>query len=124
MRLNHRLHAALWLLLPVCAGMTTMTDNARAAPRVGCEIRATHSDAGGKLEAVISANGPVAGTFVFTVRKHGGPVTSQSGDFKVDGAERAEIKKASVDLEPGAAYDASLEITWPNGSSSCSSRVG
>src|SRR5687768_2139634 len=58
-----------------------------AAQRVSCEIRATQTEAGGKLDAVIVASGPVSGTFQFTVRKRaGGDVISQSGDFEVENA--------------------------------------
>jgi hypothetical protein len=96
-----------------------------AAARVSCEIRATRDDRGGKLDAVILATGPVAGTFNFTVRKRGGgdPV-SQSGNFKVENASPVEIKRARIALDPGEAYEASLQVKWPNGSSSCSSSVG
>jgi hypothetical protein len=105
-----------------------MSDNMTAIPiasRVSCEIRATHSDSGGKLDAIILAAGPVAGTYTFTVSKRGSndPV-SQSGDFKVEGTSPAEIKKASIALDAGEAYDASLQVKWPNGSSSCSSSIG
>jgi hypothetical protein len=51
-------------------------------------------------------------------------VASESGDFAVEDEAPTEIKKASVDLESGEAYDASLAVKWPNGSSSCSSSVG
>jgi len=67
-----------------------MTDEMTAtslAARVNCEIRATSDDSGGKLDAVILATGPVAGTFTFTVRKRSGSgPTTQSGDFKVEGS--------------------------------------
>jgi hypothetical protein len=105
-----------------------MSDNMPAIPiasRVSCEIRTTHNAEGGKLDAVILATGPVTGTYTFTVHKRGGndPI-SQSGDFKVESAAPAEIKKASIALAAGEAYDASLQVKWPNGSSSCSSSVG
>jgi hypothetical protein len=84
-----------------------------------------HNDSGRKLDAVILASGPVAGTYTFTVRNRGGndPV-SQSGDFKAEGTSPAESKKASIAFNAGEAYDASLQVTWPNGSSSCSSSIG
>lgn len=68
------------------------------------------------------SSGPVSGTYTFTANKRSGnaPV-SQSGDFKVDSASPAEIKKASIALRPGEAYDALLQVRWPNGSTSCSS---
>jgi hypothetical protein len=113
--------AGLTLLLQMA---NDMTGNAAAAARVSCEIRASRHDGAGKLDAIISAAGPISGTYVFTVRKRtGGEVISQSGDFKAEGSSPTEITKASVDLEPGAGYDASLEVKWPNGSSSCSSSV-
>ena len=110
-RLRQCLYSAAGLALPL-AGY--VSDNMPAIPiasRVSCEIRATHDDKGGKLDAVIMATGPVAGTYIFTVRKRSGnaPV-SQSGDFKVEGASPAEIKKASIALESGEAYDASLQV--------------
>src|SRR5262245_52870327 len=126
MHARPRLYSVVLLAMP---WMMQMMDNTTpmipAAARVSCEIRANHDSSGGKLDAVILATGPIAGTFTFTVRKRGGgDVTSQSGDFKVDDASPAEIKKASIALASGEAYDASLEVKWPNGSSSCSSSVG
>ena len=104
--------------------MHDATSIASGAARVSCEIRATRSDQGGKLDAVIKATGAVAGSYVFDVRKGTeGKVTSQSGEFSIDSTSPSEIKKASLDLEPGEAYDASLEVKWPNGSPSCSSSV-
>jgi hypothetical protein len=118
--------AAAWLSLPLLGQtMDDMSAITQAAQRVSCEIRATRTEAGGTLNAVILASGPVSGTFEFTVRKRaGGEVISQSGDFKVDNATPTEIKKASVKLDAKEAYDASLTVKWPNGSSSCSSQVG
>ena len=118
------LYSAAWLALPLV--VQTMDNPAKpVANRVSCEIRAAQNDGGGKLDAVITASGPVSGTFQFTVRKRsGGNVISRSGDFEVASASPTEVKKASVDLDPNEAYDASLEIKWPNGSSSCSSSVG
>jgi len=124
--LRHRLYAASWLaLLPVSGSIGDGNEMTYAAAKVGCEIRATRNDAAGKLDAVISATGPVSGSFVFNVRKRaGGVVASKSGDFKIDSASPSEVNKASVDLEPGQAYDASLAIKWQGGSSSCSASVG
>jgi hypothetical protein len=124
-RLSNGRCAAFWLvLLPVSWAIADGIEMTQAAAKVGCEIRATRNDAAGKLDAVISATGPVSGSFVFKVQKRaGGAVTSQSGDFKIDTASPSEVKKASIDLEPGQAYDASLTIKWPGGSSSCSASV-
>jgi hypothetical protein len=124
-RFRRYLFSAAELALPLAVHMT---DNMTATPiasHVSCQIRTTRDGSGGKLDAVILASGPVAGTYTFTVRKRGGndPI-SQSGDFKVEGASPSEIKKASIPLVPGEAYDASLQVKWPNGSSSCSSSVG
>ncbi len=124
-RFRQCLFSAAGLALPLLVQMTNDMTATPIAARVSCEIRATRDDHGGKLDAVILASGPVAGTFNFTVHKRGGgdPV-SQSGDFKVEDASPAEIKKASIALDPGEAYDASLQVKWPNGSSSCSSSIG
>jgi hypothetical protein len=124
-RLSHRFLAAAWLGLPLNGQiMDDMTVFTPAAARVSCEIRTSRSEGGGKLNAIIIAAGPVSGSFKFTVRKRGsGEIISQSGEFNVESASPKEIKKASVDLDAGAAYDASLELNWPNGSSSCSSNV-
>jgi CsgH protein len=124
-RLRQCLYSAAGLVLPLLVQITNDMTATHIAARVSCEIRATRDDRGGKLEAVILATGPVAGTFNFTVRKRGGgdPI-SQAGDFKVEDSSPAEIKKASIALDPGEAYNASLQVKWPNGSSSCSSSVG
>jgi hypothetical protein len=124
-RLRRYLFSAAGLALPLAAYVSDHMATIPIASRVSCEIRATRDGNGGKLDAVILASGPVAGTYTFTVRKRSGndPV-SQSGEFKADGASPAEIKKASVALDPGEAYDASLQVKWPNGSSSCSSSIG
>jgi CsgH protein len=122
---NPRFLIAAGLAVPLFAQMGYhMTNSAQAAPRVNCTIKAAHQNGTGKLDAVIMASGPIEGTFIFTVRKSsGGEPVTQSGDFKVDDEKPVEIKKASIDLEPGQAYDASLKVQWPNGSSSCSSSV-
>ncbi len=115
--------AVSWVVL-LNPMVNVMTPIVPAAARVSCEIKAMRDDTGARLDAVIRGTGPIAGTFVFTVRKRsGGKVISQSGDFKVENASPAEIKKASIDLEPGQAYDAHLDVKWPNGSSSCSSSI-
>ncbi len=124
-RFRQCLYSAAGLALPLLVQMTNDMSAIPIAAGVSCEIRATRDDRGGKLDAVIRATGPVAGTFNFTVRKRsGGDPVSRSGDFKVENASPAEIKKASIALDPGEAYDASLQVKWPNGSSSCSSSVG
>jgi hypothetical protein len=125
-RFSQSLYAAAGLGLPLLRqSMDDMGAIVPAAARVSCEIRATQTEGGGKLDAVIMAAGSVSGTFQFTVRKRsGGDVISRSGDFKVESASPAEINKASVNLDSKEGYDASLEVKWPNGSSSCSSRVG
>ena len=121
-RLRQCLFSATGLALPLAGYMSVNMTAIPIASRISCEIRATRDDQGGKLDAVILATGPVAGTFTFSVRKGSGaaPVL-QSGDFKVEGTSPAEIKKASISLDPGEAYNASLQVKWPNGSSSCSS---
>jgi hypothetical protein len=124
--LNQRFFAASWLAIGmVIPMMDDMTPIVPAAARVSCEIRATRNATGAKLDGVIKASGPVSGSFHFTVRKRGGEeVVSQSGDFTVEDASPTEIKKASIDLDPSEAYQASLKVKWPNGSSSCSGSMG
>jgi hypothetical protein len=91
--------------------------------QVGCEIRAARSDAGTRLDAVISASGgPVVGSYRFRVEPMGGgdPLVAEEADFAIEGTAPSEVKKASIDLPAGQGYQASLSIEWPDGSSSCS----
>jgi hypothetical protein len=93
--------------------MRNVSNTVAKAARVRCE----------KVEAVIRSTGAVAGTYVFNIRKRSsGETTSQSGDFEIDNASATEVKKASIELELSEAYDASLKVKWPNGSS-CSASV-
>jgi hypothetical protein len=120
-----RLCTVLWLAVLHFSGTTQ--DVKSAVPKsagVSCEIQTLRSDMSTRLVAVIRAKGAVAGTYVLSVRRRaGGEVTSQSGDFEIDSNSPAEIKKASIALEPGQAYDASLAVKWPSGTSSCSASV-
>jgi hypothetical protein len=107
--LNQRFFAASLLAIGIVIPMMDdMTPIVPATARVSCEIRATRSDTAAKLDGVITASGPVSGTFVFTVRKRAGSeVVSQSGDFNVEDSSPTEVKKASIDLDPNEAYQAS-----------------
>ena len=88
---------------------------------VGCEIHAYTTDTGSKLEAVISADGPVTGTYRFTVeRSSSASPTVDSGAFEIKTASPSKIKQSSMDLPAGEAFNASLEVNWPGGSSACS----
>jgi hypothetical protein len=120
-----RLFTVLWLaILLVSGSMQNVNSTVATAAGVKCEIRTVRDDRGGKVEAIIRATGAVAGTYVFDIRKRSsGETTSQSGDFEIDSISPTEIKKASIELEPGQAYDASLKVKWPNGASSCSASV-
>lgn len=114
-----------WPWLAILAVSSTMQDiskiSSATAARVSCEIRTQRNDAGARLDAVIRATGTVSGTFEFKVRNRAnGETTSQSGDFAIDSASPTEIKKASLALARGEAYDATLAVKWPNGASSCS----
>ena len=115
------LAAAPWLTLsPLAAG--ELAPLPIVAMQVGCEIRASKSDAGTRLDAVISASGPVSGRYAFRVEPQSGgePLISEEADFSIDSPSPSEVKKAGIDLPPGEGYSASLSIEWPNGSSSCS----
>jgi curli production assembly/transport CsgH protein len=93
----------------------------RVQAGVGCEIRAHRTDTGSRLEAVISADGPVTGTYRFKVKRSGSASpTIDSGDFEIKNAGSAIVKKSSIDLPAGESFDATLEVDWPNGSSACS----
>ena len=125
MRIGHRFFIVPWLaLLPVSEDVGEMANAASVSVQVGCEIRATRKEAGTRLDALISASGPVSGTYSFSVDRRGGDkVISEAGDFTIESATPSEVKKAGVDLPPGDGYDALLTIEWPNGSSSCSAAV-
>ena len=110
-----------WLMMSPPGG-AEMTPILTVAAQVGCEIRASRSDAGTRLDAVISATGPVSGRYAFRVEPQSGgePLISEEADFTIEAASPSEVKKAGIDLPPGEGYSASLSIEWPNGSSSCS----
>jgi hypothetical protein len=67
---KNALFFAARLALPMLV-VDHMTATAQAAGRVSCEIRASRHDGGGKLDAIIRATGPIAGTFMFVARKRG-----------------------------------------------------
>jgi hypothetical protein len=116
--------AASWLALAIVGSTDPTVYTAEAAVKVGCEIRATRSDAGTRLDAIISASGKVSGTYSFRVEPRGsGKPMSEEGRFDIESPTPSEVKKVALDLLPGAGYDASLKIRWPNGSSSCSASV-
>jgi hypothetical protein len=87
---------------------------------VSCDIRAHRSEAGTRLEAVITATGPISGTYVFTVKSGTSGPKSQRGNFEIKSTGPAEIRKERIELAPGEPYAASLDVKWPGGASSCS----
>jgi hypothetical protein len=92
-----------------------------AAAGVGCQIQAHGTDSGSHLEAIISADGPVAGTYKFSVSRSGSTSpTVLSGNFEIKSAGHSDIKREIVELGQGESFSASLEIHWPRGSSACS----
>lgn len=115
--------AASWLALPASPDYAdAMPDMLKASVNVGCEIRASRSDSGTRLDAVITASGAVSGNYSFRVEPAAGgaPVIDEQSDFAIDGTGPSEVRKAGVDLPAGEGYRASLSIEWPNGTSSCS----
>lgn len=114
----------LTLLAPSPAATETdlMPGVIEASAQVGCEVRATRSDSGTRLDAIITATGPVAGRYSFRVEPASGgePAMAEESEFAIEEAGPFEVKKAGVDLPAGAGYRASLSIEWPNGASSCS----
>lgn len=115
--------AAAWVALPPAAEYPqTMQHVLNASVQVGCEIRASRSDSGTRLDAVISASGPVQGSYDFRVEpaRGGDALISEQSEFVIDGPGSSEVKKAGIDLPAGQGYRASLSIDWPNGTSSCS----
>ena len=89
---------------------------------VRCKIQAKSNDSGTHLEAVISAGGPVTGTYAFKVEPSNGgkALIDENGPFEIKADGPSEVKQASLDLPPDTGYNASLSVEWPNGSSSCS----
>jgi len=87
---------------------------------VSCDIRADRNDAGTRLEAVINASGPVAGTYVFTVKSGSSAPKTQRGEFDIKSAGPSQVKKEAIDLAAGKPYAATLDVKWPGGASSCS----
>jgi hypothetical protein len=109
--------------LTMLAGAVIVSDAimSQVTASVGCEIRSNRTGAGSRLDAVISAEGPVAGTYIFTVKRGGeNSPTTESGEFSLESTGRSEVKKASIALAAGESYSASLTINWSGGSSSCS----
>jgi hypothetical protein len=93
----------------------------KASAAVACQIQSIGTGEGMRLEAVITAAGPVKGTYSFTLRRSKSAVPEvQSGDFEIASAGQSEVKKASAELAPNESYSASLDVRWPGGASSCS----
>jgi len=124
-KLSQYLYTVSLLAIPLSGVLADMKSEIPVSANVSCKIRTMVSEGTARLDAIIIGAGPVSGTYTFKVDKVPGPsVISESGPFKIESASPSEVKKASIDLEQGVAYSASLTVTWPNGSSSCSSRVG
>jgi hypothetical protein len=123
--LSRRLCSLSLLAIPLSGVLADMKSEIPVSANVSCRIQTMISKGTARLDAIVTGAGPVSGTYTFKVNKVAGhTVVSESGPFKIESASPSEIKKASIDLEPGEAYNASLTVTWPNGSSSCSSHVG
>ena len=108
-------------LLPITNIVDQMPRQSVVSAKVRCAIHASKDDAGTRLDAVISGNGPVSGTFAFRVEPHGGgtPLFDEHGNFEIESTAPSEVKRAGLDLPADQSYDASLSIVWPNGSASC-----
>lgn len=105
------------------AGWTTaMASNSSSA---NCKIQSSKNSSGVRLDAVITASGPIIGSYTFKVMSSDGSTRHafKKSDFSVDSQAKSQLFKTGVDLPAGSGYQASLEVEWPEGYSSCSSSV-
>ncbi|MDX2309500.1 MAG: curli-like amyloid fiber formation chaperone CsgH [Hyphomicrobium sp.] len=103
------------------AGAVLMMDGAEAGTSgVSCEIRATKSNAGVDLEAVVTSAKATTGTYKLMVSHSGVGGASdieQAGDFTLEAGETAVVGEASV----GGAdvVRAKLSVSTAAGSANC-----
>ncbi|MDX2276745.1 MAG: curli-like amyloid fiber formation chaperone CsgH [Hyphomonadaceae bacterium] len=83
-----------------------------------CEIRATPTADGVRLESFAHASGPLTGTYDLIVTKSGSAGSSdinQGGDFDTLSEPSASLGMSEISLEPGARLHARLIVHGDNG---------
>jgi hypothetical protein len=106
------------------AGTTTM-GSSRDGP-VTCEIRAETVRGTTNLTGVVATEAPISGTYKFSIKGRGGSGRTninQGGAFAAVPGEDFELGKVMLG-NPGATYDASLELRVAGKSYGCDARVG
>lgn len=101
---------------------TAMAGNSSNA---SCKIRSSKTGSDVRLDALVTASGPITGTYTFKVMSSDGTTRHafRKSDFSVDSPAKSQLFKTGVDLPAGPGYQASLEVEWPEGYSSCSTSV-
>jgi len=83
-----------------------------------CEIRATRTSDGVRLESFAHASGPLTGTYDLIVTKSGSAGSSdinQGGEFDTLSEPSASLGASEISLEPGARLHARLVVHGDNG---------
>jgi len=95
---------------------------ASTAGAVNCEIRATKSEHSLRLEAIVKADGPAAGSYRLVVEKRNDAGTSRnagSGRFALETGGETVLSTTVVDHEKDGDAVASLSLQWKDGEKSC-----
>lgn len=89
-----------------------------ASAAMTCEIRATRTADGVRLESFAHASGPITGTYDLVVTKSGSAGSSdisQGGEFDTTSAPSASLGASEISLERGARLHARLTVHGDNG---------
>lgn len=122
---NKLIAATAFLLTPIICSTGWTTAMASNSSNASCKIRSSKDNSGVHVDAVITASGPIVGTYTFKVMSSDGSTRHafKKSDFSVDSQAKSQLFETGVDLPAGSGYQASLEVEWPEGYSSCSSSI-
>jgi len=93
-----------------------------SAAVVDCEIRATKSEHSLRLESIVKAAGPLAGSYRLVVEKTNDAGTSRNagyGRFDLETGGEKVLSTTVVDHEKDGDAVASLSLQWKDGEKSC-----
>lgn len=106
---------------PVQPAQYTSPALVRAAyANLTCEIRATPTAQGVRLEGLVHSSSPTSGTYELTITKsgHDGSAdVSQGGEFDTTDGPTAELDTTELSLERGARFHARLDVEGDDGAS-------
>lgn len=89
-----------------------------ASAAMTCEIRATRTSDGVRLESFAHASGPITGTYDIVVTKSGAAGSAdinQGGEFDTASAPSAALGASEISVERGARLHARLTVHADNG---------